>query len=356
MKKWRYLLLAAPVALALLLLPASSVYYRSTAGEGCARCHEIREPYDLWRQSTHRNVSCSACHGDSLTTDVAFHMGNARRLAKHVRGDVPDQIRIKGLDVVRIAERCKTCHRQESADWQAGPHSSTFSKIFLDQKHNHERLLMDDCLRCHGSYYEGGIRQLVSPIDTRGPWKLTDAQWAGMPVLPCVACHQIHRRGEPLAKPAVPRRPRPATAEEIQRPSLALFDRRELAHVPALDLPLPVMLDKGRPVKMSPDRRQALCYQCHAPLPTRQAGSGDDRTGMGVHEGISCLACHQKHIETTRASCASCHPRLSNCGLDVEKMDTTFLSANSTHNIHFVKCAGCHTKGVPKKPERSRAD
>ena len=25
-----------------LMLPASSVYYRSTAGEGCARCHEIR--------------------------------------------------------------------------------------------------------------------------------------------------------------------------------------------------------------------------------------------------------------------------------------------------------------------------
>jgi len=142
MRRFRYLWLAAPLLLVLLLLPASSVYYHSTAGEGCARCHEIRESFDLWSQSTHRSVSCSACHGDSLTTDVAFHMSNARRLVKHMRGDVPEQIRIKDLDVVRMLERCKSCHRQEFADWQAGPHSSVFSKIFLDQKHNHQRLLM----------------------------------------------------------------------------------------------------------------------------------------------------------------------------------------------------------------------
>ena len=71
---------------------------------------------------------------------------------------------------------------------------------------------------------------------------------------------------------------------------------------------------------------------------------------MGVHEGISCEACHQKHGQDTRASCGTCHPKMSNCGRDVEKMDTTFVSKTSRHNIHFVKCADCHPKGVPKKP------
>jgi hypothetical protein len=52
-------------------------------------------------------------------------------------------------------------------------------------------------------------------------------------------------------------------------------------------------------------------------------------------------------------SCANCHPRLSNCGLDVEKMDTTFLKKESTHNIHFVKCVDCHAKGVPPRKPRS---
>jgi hypothetical protein len=82
-----------------------------------------------------------------------------------------------------------------------------------------------------------------------------------------------------------------------------------------------------------------------------QVASGDDRTGIGVHEGISCLACHAQHGQKTRASCASCHPKMSNCGLDVEKMDTTFASQNSKHNVHWVTCADCHTKGVPKKKQ-----
>jgi hypothetical protein len=70
---------------------------------------------------------------------------------------------------------------------------------------------------------------------------------------------------------------------------------------------------------------------------------------MGVHEGISCLACHAQHGQTTKASCATCHPKMSNCGLDVEKMDTTFVSNKSKHNVNWVKCADCHAKGIPKK-------
>src|SRR5215831_14398897 len=117
----------------------------------------------------------------------------------------------------------------------------------------------------------------------------------------------------------------------------------------AINLPLPAMQTGGRPVKMSPDPRQGLCYQCHAPLASMEVASGDDRTGIGVHEGISCLACHLKHGQQARASCAACHPRLSNCGLDVDKMDTTFLNPASRHNVHSVKCADCHPNGVPRK-------
>jgi len=105
-------------------------------------------------------------------------------------------------------------------------------------------------------------------------------------------------------------------------------------------------------VKRSPDQRQALCYQCHAPWHTREVGSGDDRTPAGVHEGISCLACHQKHGQSATASCATCHPRMSNCGLDVEKMDTTFKDTKSKHNVHWVACGDCHEG---KRPVRKKA-
>jgi hypothetical protein len=85
-------------------------------------------------------------------------------------------------------------------------------------------------------------------------------------------------------------------------------------------------------------------------------GSGDDRTAVGVHEGIGCLGCHDPHGLDARLSGANCHPILSNCGLDVATMDATFKSSASTHNIHSVACADCHTKGIPKSRRQIEKD
>jgi cytochrome c7-like protein/cytochrome c554/c'-like protein len=345
-RRWPVLL---PVALVgVLLLPGASVYYSYSDGRACARCHEIWQPYTDWHTSTHRDVACSDCHGSVFTLDAGFHLKNISRLAAHLRGAIPEQVRLKPDDVQKMGGRCGKCHREEYADWGAGPHAATYKEIFLDETHNRKERLMDDCLRCHGMHFEGGIRELVTPLDTNGPWKLRDAKLEAQPAIPCLTCHQMHRRGDTLARQTVkPERPGPI--QEIARPSLALYDRRGLDYVALGRLPLPAMMDGDRAVKISPDSRQALCYQCHAPLASLEIGSGADQTGMGVHEGLSCLACHQGHGQKTRASCTTCHPQLSNCGLDVETMDTTFKSAKSAHNIHFVKCMDCHTKGVPKK-------
>ena len=40
---------------------------------------------------------------------------------------------------------------------------ATYARIFADAEHNSKRLLMDDCLRCHGMHFEGGIGRLVTP-------------------------------------------------------------------------------------------------------------------------------------------------------------------------------------------------
>ena len=83
--------------------------------------------------------------------------------------------------------------------------------------------------------------------------------------------------------------------------------------------------------------------------------SGDDRTPMGVHEGLSCLSCHIGHSQNTTASCKTCHPEMSHCGIDVEKMDTTYAKPQSKHNIHWVKCTDCHQHGIPKMKSASIA-
>jgi hypothetical protein len=333
---------AAASALVLVSIPSADYYYRSTAGEGCAGCHEIRINLEQWQHSSHRQVSCLECHASSTATNV-------RRVVRHLGGEVPEQIRLGLADVLRMNARCQACHRQEFAQWQSGRHSATYARIFTDVEHNRKRRLMDDCLRCHGMHFQGGIDDVVQPAGTSGPWRLRSEELVNAPAIPCLSCHAMHREGQPLFRPEV----RVGAKEETFRPSLSLMDRRSQLHLGLANLPIPAVLEGQRPVKMSPDPRQALCYQCHAPAAARQVASGDDRTPLGVHEGLSCLACHQKHGMGTRASCADCHPRLSNCGLDVAKMDTTFRDPKSPHNIHFVKCADCHPKGVPRKRERA---
>jgi len=319
-------------------------YYRSSSGRGCSRCHEIGEQYRAWTGSAHRGVPCDTCHDSSMMTNV-------RRVVAHVRDQVPEQPRLKGNDVFAMVERCRSCHQEEFAAWQAGPHRITYAEVFLDKKHNADTRLRDDCLRCHGMHYQGGINQLVGPLDRKGPWRLIDESMAARPAIPCLTCHSVHREGLPLHR-AKEGRKAPAVRQETARPSLGLFDRREQRPLPLASLPMPVPVEGARVVRISTDSRQALCYQCHAPEATGQVGSGDDRTPVGVHEGLSCLVCHQRHKQTTKASCSTCHPRLSNCGLDVEKMDTTFLNPDSRHNIHTVKCADCHPKGVPQRKRK----
>lgn len=354
----RFPVIAGVTALLLLVvLPGGGlIYYQTSAGEGCARCHEIRPSFDMWTNSTHRSIPCADCHGGPLTLDAGFHANNLRRVVRHVRDEVPAQILVMSWrDIERITNKCRECHQQEYAAWRTGPHSTTYADIFLDKEHNAKRLLMDDCLRCHGMHFPGSIEDLVTPLATQGPWKLLAPEIARQPAIPCIACHQVHRHGAPLGPRAQRKSRPPAVTEEIARPSLALFDRRTKVHLAVAGMPVPEVFEGERKVKVSPDQRQALCYQCHAPEPGAQAGSGDDRTGLGVHEGISCLACHQTHSQNTRASCAGCHPRWSNCGLDVETMDTTFKDPNSRHNIHTVKCADCHPKGIPPKRQQAQA-
>jgi hypothetical protein len=350
MKTLKRLLLAAS-ALAVIGvagLAASSWYYGGSDGMGCARCHEIRPLVDSWAASSHRSVSCKQCHGSSFSAELRMHAKNLGRVWLHARGETPEQIHIRHGDVAALVERCGSCHRQEQADWQSGPHGAPYAAIFINPEHNANQQLMDDCLRCHATHFEGGIRELVTPLDRKGPWTFVKAEYAGLPAVPCLVCHSVHRRGEPFATRSA-RGQLAGREQELVRPSLALYDRRALEHVGLERLPLPAMRDGARAVRTSPDRRQALCYQCHAPRAGNQVFSGDDRTPVGVHEGLSCQACHAKHGQTTRASCDGCHPRLSNCGIDVATMDTTFKSAESRHDIHRVACADCHPKGVPRK-------
>jgi hypothetical protein len=349
-----FLVIALVAAGLVLMVPLGSFVYEAGGPDACARCHEIGPQVEKWQVSTHRSVTCDRCHGNAMTMEARFHLTNLRRLRAHIRDEAPERPHLKIDDVLRMQAQCQECHQEQFAAWRNGPHSVSYESIFLDQKHNSERLMMDDCLRCHAMHFDGPVKDLVSPISTQGPWKLLRQDLKNSPAIPCLTCHSVHREGQPLRGHV--RKAMISRKEEIVRPSVGMYDRRTQAGIAAAMLPLPQTMDGERKIRMSPDRRQSLCYQCHAPWTASLVGTGDDRTPMGVHEGISCLACHDPHMQTTRASCATCHPKMSNCNRDAEAMDTTFSNKESKHNIHWVKCADCHPKGIPARKAKSAAD
>lgn len=341
------------VVLAVSVTYGATYYYTSQRGAGCASCHEMASFVSAVHASPHQNMTCLQCHAEGMATKL-------RHVAVHLTYRWPETIRLRDADVLEMTASCQSCHQREYATWHAGPHSATYAQILTNPKHNSERRLMDDCLRCHGMHFNGAVRDIVQPQSIKGPWHIVRADLAGQPTMPCLACHWIHREGQPETKPAA----RISVAGTPLHDSLAFYDRREQMHFTASDLAIPQLYEGARQVKISPDQRQALCYQCHASRQSEanapaaqqhwgpQVASGDDRTPIGVHEGISCLACHNGHNENARASCATCHPEMSHCGIDVEMMDTTFANPASKHNIHWVKCADCHTHGVPA-PKRA---
>ncbi len=352
--------LSNPKALILLFFVAALLFFVSYGAwwhlapeeRKCNTCHEIRSAQELWSSSAHRNAPCADCHGSVLSNGLHSIRQTARRVLTHFSGKIEENIRLSEDQVVEMQARCKKCHEREYAGWLSSGHSASYSDIFLNDQHNETELLNDDCLRCHGMFFEGTVRDVVVPISKKGPWKIVKEGLANRPAIPCLACHEIHLKGSPAAEPdhANPKSISYRQGFEVQKPSF--YERRERVHFQITILPQPKIRSGEREIPIATDARQRLCYQCHAPAAVHQAGTDDDRTPMGVHEGLSCLACHAPHSMEVRRSCADCHPRLSNCGLDVEKMDTSYAKPESTHNLHTVACAECHVKGVP--PRRPR--
>jgi hypothetical protein len=311
----------------------------------CLSCHELQKSYDRWTHSAHRDVSCKQCHGRTVASGWHGATENFKRMVAHFRDTSHDNMRLSEEQVVRIMKECRQCHASEFAQWQHGGHGVAYSDIFLDKKHNKTEQAAEDCLRCHGMFFKGSVADVVEPLNTKGPWRLKDASLCDRPAIPCLACHQVHVAADTAASRKAAK---DGKATSAPHDAVCLYSRRDCAYVAAIDLPIPEIVDRGRKVQVSTDPKQRVCTQCHAPDAFGRIGTGDDRTPTGVHEGLSCTVCHAPHSNDARSSCVACHPKFSHCGLDVAKMDTTFRSSDSRHNIHRVSCSDCHASGVPE--------
>jgi hypothetical protein len=317
----------------------------------CASCHEISHSVDLWAESTHRNIACKECHGTALSEGMHSLKEKGAMLFHHSSKINPDDVRISEDQRLEVMQRCIACHQTEYAKWNSGGHAMNYSEVFLNSVHNKAETIYEDCLRCHGMFYgKGTVKDIVEPLDTAGPWKLKNVSLADRPAIPCFSCHQVHQAGQPGIRQILGT-PASLHYSRMKKTLASFYYRRDSTYFPVLSLSFPEINYQSVSVKISQDPNQSLCIQCHSPNAFNMGGTDDDRTPRGVHEGISCLACHDSHSNSAISSCKNCHPAISNCKLDVEKMNTSYKDRTSINNIHFVACTDCHKKGRPFKKQ-----
>lgn len=352
-KIFRNIILISFILFTLLIVLGGSYTWWNAANpeKTCTSCHEINPAKDSWAGSAHSQVSCFKCHGTALGNGWHSLSEKAGMVFTHVKKSPRhDDIKMTEDQLIETMERCKNCHQAEYANWISGGHSADYSHIFLHETHNKTEQLNFDCLRCHGMFYSGTINDLVEPISTEGPWKMKDETRSDLPAIPCMACHQMHSHGIPSVRPDYSNPNFIFYGRVVQNNSVGLYSRHEKMHFDLANLPTPIMLNDNDTVRTPVDPVYRLCVQCHAPGVWHQAGQGDDHTPTGVHEGLSCRACHEPHSNFQRNSCDRCHPAISNCKLDVKTMNTTYFDPGSQNDIHHVKCTDCHKE----KPVRQK--
>jgi hypothetical protein len=180
--------------------------------------------------------------------------------------------------------------------------------VLLNEEHDKEELLTDECVTCHAPFQvaQFHIGDFVQPLDQIGPWHVVEANLPAWQAIKCEVCHD------------------PASDAPHK---LAFYDGTQQVYAPVKD-------------------STELCEKCHQP------GTDDSRDLQGsVHQGLQCAACHfQKGTEMSldpHQSCAQCHPGVNPKHPDVTQLDTTYKSADSPNDIHFVACGACHPQGTP---------
>lgn len=122
--------------------------YFSDAPEACVNCHVMREQYESWRHSSHRNWAvCNDCHMPHDTVVNKYYtkaLNGWLHSVKFTTGNFPEPIVI-GARNRRIAlDNCLYCH---------GP-------LVRDMLINADRHNPDDlaCISCHGNVGHQGTK------------------------------------------------------------------------------------------------------------------------------------------------------------------------------------------------------
>jgi hypothetical protein len=344
--KNKYILLISLLIIVIVVFAGGYGYWNHANPEKtCSSCHEIRTQVSQWQHSAHRDFQCAECHGTALSNGWHSLSEKIGMVTTHL-SDSPEseELKMKEEQVLEITNKCIECHQRKHALWSAGSHSTTYADIFLDEEHNNMEAPYWDCFRCHGMYYDGDINELMERPKIEGdPWKMLQTEHAEIHAIPCLACHQTHTENQPYLSMDIANQ-----KEESRNTPLSWYIRTDKRHRRADNLLNVEMVDEnGKAINVSRDPASKLCKQCHSPNAYHVAGTEDDRTPTGIHEGFSCVACHDAHSTSPQNACNNCHTDVSrNCKLDVRTLNTSYFDAESENNIHRISCTSCHSEKI----------
>jgi nitrate/TMAO reductase-like tetraheme cytochrome c subunit len=259
----------------------------------CTSCHLMKDPFERWSESGHKDVNCHTCHPGNM-------INNLRQLyltATNSRDRVEEKAEVP-------REICSGCHLSNDPEWKQVEATVGHKIHAVDNK--------IDCITCHGA----GVHEFV-PTDEmcrkcHGDLKIA---FEKMNTNHCTTCHKFLAKGRESLVPQIE--------------DCAECHTRQVGAPPAID------------AGWHPDQPCSMCHPVHdKPLAEAEPV---ERTGLAV----TCEKCHEQVVPTSHDSCRDCHPphaqfnpkqQCAGCHQDRQKA----VEAPSQH-----ECGDCHRPHTP---------
>jgi nitrate/TMAO reductase-like tetraheme cytochrome c subunit len=327
-------------ALAALVLAAAAVAavmlyrtydYVQHDNDFCLSCHLMRDPYERFALSAHRDLGCKACHQPTFTarSTMALTQVIEQPEALQTHAEVPNQ-------------RCEDCHvTGDPEKWQQIA-SSAGHRIHLESA---DPSLRDvQCVKCHSS----SVHEFAATDQTCGQAGCHEDTRIrlgkmGQLTIHCAACHNF---STPVAASA--------SADTL---AVALRPQRE----ECLSCHAMRRLVSDFPEH---DPHAGACGACHQPheqeTPAQAvescatAGCHDRvETETAFHRGLGpgvltqCTSCHTAHEFAARGtSCLGCHENVYQSGASGPSTQRVMMGGDSLTFRHVqhrdVECTQCH--------------
>lgn len=254
--------------------------YIKTDPNFCVSCHLMKDAFERWEKSAHKDVACQTCHQADIFEEMRFGFV---WLIKD-----PDEV---GAHTKLNAQVCRECHIQDEERW---------TKLKDSPGHGgHFKRLQGECLQCHVTKavhsFEPDMAQCQRCHTRQMPkgHEITE--------LHCFGCHDFVGRlaGATEATGLI------SQVAADQKEGRAFHVACRTCHVAQEGDPVPIVVagyskHAGKPVFTHKGHED--CVGCHQP----HGGKLDDPIG--------CLECHRslleggRHLADERVSeCLACH-------------------------------------------------